>query len=85
MYGLDLYGLVRRAVMLEGLSQRAAARRFGIDRGTVAKMISSGTPPGYPPRAESGGAATIFDLRGGASKRGQRSASICPSLHLTCI
>jgi len=27
MYGLELYGLVRRAVMLEGLSHRAAARR----------------------------------------------------------
>lgn len=47
MYGVELYGLVRRAVMLEGLSQRAAAVRFGIDRGTVAKMISSPTPPGY--------------------------------------
>jgi len=47
MYGVELYGLVRRAVMLEGLSHRAAARRFGIDRGTVAKMIASPTPPGY--------------------------------------
>jgi transposase len=47
MYGVELYGLVRRAVMLEGLSQRAAARRFGIDRGTVAKMMASPAPPGY--------------------------------------
>lgn len=47
MYGVELYGLVRRAVMLEGLSHRAAARRFGIDRGTVAKMIANPTPPGY--------------------------------------
>jgi len=50
MYGVELYGLVRRAVMLEGVSQRAAARRFGIDRGTVAKMIASPTPPGYQRR-----------------------------------
>jgi transposase len=47
MYGVELYGLVRRAVMLEGLSQRAAARRFGIDRGTVGKMMASPAPPGY--------------------------------------
>lgn len=47
MYGVELYGLVRRAVMLEGLSHRAAAQRFGIDRGTVAKMIASPVPPGY--------------------------------------
>ena len=49
MYGLELYGLVCRAVMLEGLSHRAAARRFGIDRGTVAKMMASPTPPGKMP------------------------------------
>jgi transposase len=47
MYGVELYGLVRRAVMLEGLSHRAAALRFGIDRGTVAKMIANPSPPGY--------------------------------------
>ena len=36
------------------LSQREAARRFGIDRGTVAKMVKHAVPPGYqrkmPPR-----------------------------------
>ena len=39
MYGVDLYGLVRRMVMRDGVSHREAARRFGIDRGTVAKMV----------------------------------------------
>ncbi len=29
MYGVELYGLVRRAVMLEGLSHRAAAIGYG--------------------------------------------------------
>ena len=43
MYGVEFYGLVRRAVLLEGLSHRAAALRFGIDRGTVAKMIAHPT------------------------------------------
>jgi len=43
MFGVDLYGRVRLAV----LSQREASRRFGIDRGTVAKMVSHSAPPGY--------------------------------------
>jgi transposase len=44
---VDLYGLVRRMVMRDGLSHREAARRFGIDRGTVAKMVKHPVPPGY--------------------------------------
>ncbi|MEM8636825.1 MAG: hypothetical protein AAGF33_17800 [Pseudomonadota bacterium] len=47
MWSVELYGLVRRAVMLEGLSHRAAALRFGTDRGTAAKVIASPAPPGY--------------------------------------
>jgi transposase len=47
MYGVDLYGRVRLAVLGQGLSQREAARRFGIDRGTVSKMVSHSAPPGY--------------------------------------
>ena len=31
MKGVDLYLKVRHAVRIEGLSERAAARRFGID------------------------------------------------------
>ena len=31
MKGVELYGQVRRAVYVEGLSRREAARRFGID------------------------------------------------------
>jgi hypothetical protein len=37
MKGVELYGRVRYAVQIEGLSHRAAARRFGIDPRTVAK------------------------------------------------
>jgi len=47
MYGVDLYGRVRLAVLVQGLSQREAARRFGIDRGTVRKMLAHSVPPGY--------------------------------------
>lgn len=54
MKSVELYAQVRRAVYVEGISQREAARRFGIDPRTVAKMLAFSVPPGYrrsrPPR-----------------------------------
>ena len=47
MCGVDLYGRVRFAVLGQGISQREAARRFGIDRGTVSKMVAHSVPLGY--------------------------------------
>ena len=47
MKGVELYGRVRYAVQIEGLSERAAARRFGLDPRTVAKMVKFSLPPGY--------------------------------------
>ena len=47
MKGVELYGRVRHAVQIDGLSRREAARRFGIDPRTVAKMMSFSVPPGY--------------------------------------
>jgi transposase len=47
MKGVELYGQVRRAVYVEGLSRREAALRFGIDPRTVAKMLAFSVPPGY--------------------------------------
>ena len=47
MKGVELYGRVRHAVRIEGLSRREAARRFGIDPRTVAKMLMFSVPPGY--------------------------------------
>jgi transposase len=47
MKGVELYGRVRHAVRIEGLSHREAARRFGIDPRTVAKMMAFSVPPGY--------------------------------------
>ena len=37
---VELYGRVRYAVQIEGLSRREAARQFGIDPRTVAKMLA---------------------------------------------
>ena len=54
MRTVELYAAVRRAVFVEGLSQREATRRFGLSRVTVAKMMRFSVPPGYrrqqPPR-----------------------------------
>ncbi len=47
MKGVELYGKVRYAVQIEGISRREAARRFGIDPRTVAKMLVFSVPPGY--------------------------------------
>ena len=44
---MELYAEVRRSVYVEGLSERAAARRFGLARETVRKMLRYRLPPGY--------------------------------------
>jgi transposase len=44
---VELYGRVRDAVRIEGISRREAARHFGIDPRTVAKMLAFSVPPGY--------------------------------------
>ena len=44
---MELYAAVRRSVYVEGLSERAAARRFGLARETVRKMLRDRRPPGY--------------------------------------
>jgi len=44
---VEIYGRVRRAVRVEGRSQRAVAREFGISRETVRKMLEYAVPPGY--------------------------------------
>ena len=44
---MELYARVRRAVLVEGQSQRAVAREFGLARKTVGKMLEYSLPPGY--------------------------------------
>ena len=54
MKRVELYGRVRHAVIVQGMSRREAARVFGIDRRSVDKMLAFSVPPGYrrskPPR-----------------------------------
>ncbi len=47
MKTVELYARVRHAVMIEGISERAAADRFGINARTVSKMLKFSVPPGY--------------------------------------
>jgi len=77
MYGMDLYRRVRLACHGEGLSQRDVARRFGVDRQTVAKMLLFPVPPGYwrrgpPPRPKLDAFVGIIQ---GDPGRGQDRAS----------
>ena len=41
------YELIRRRVLIEGLSERAAAQALGHSRKTVAKALALRLPPGY--------------------------------------
>ena len=54
MYRVDVYLRVRRAMLVDGMSMREAARTFGLHRDTVRKMPAYSVPPGYrrqsPPR-----------------------------------
>ena len=47
MHTVEFYAVVRRAVFVEGISRREAARRFGLARKTVRKMLEFSVPPGY--------------------------------------
>ena len=47
MKSVELYAQVRHAVVIEGISERAAAERFGINARTVSKMLKFSVPPEY--------------------------------------
>lgn len=44
---MELYARVRRAVFVDQMSEREAARQFGLARETVRKMLRYAVPPGY--------------------------------------
>ena len=47
VYTVELYARVRREVLVNGMSEREAARQFGLARETVRKMLRYSAPPGY--------------------------------------
>jgi transposase len=47
MLTVEHYALIRRKVLIEGLSQRDAAKELGHSRKTIAKALAYRIPPGY--------------------------------------
>lgn len=47
MKSVEIYGKVRRAILVEGMTRREAARYFGVHRNTITKMLQYSEPPGY--------------------------------------
>jgi hypothetical protein len=47
MFTVALYAGIRRAVMVDGLIRREAAKHFGVHRNTITKMLPYSVPPGY--------------------------------------
>jgi transposase len=47
VYQVEVYARVRRAVQVDGMSIRQAAREFGLSRKTIRKMLQHALPPGY--------------------------------------
>ena len=44
---MEVYARVRRAVQVDGMSIRQAAREFGLSRKTIRKMLAYSVPPSY--------------------------------------
>jgi transposase len=47
VFKVEVYARVRRAVQVDGMSIRQAAREFGLARKTIRKMLAYSVPPGY--------------------------------------
>ena len=47
MFSVEVYANIRRAVLVDGMTRRAASRLFGVHRNTIAKMLAYPVPPGY--------------------------------------
>jgi len=47
VYTVELYARVRRSVVVDKMSEREAAKEYGLARETVRKMLRYAVPPGY--------------------------------------
>ena len=47
VYKVEVHARVRRSVQVDGMSERQAAREYGLSRQTIRKMMAYSTPPGY--------------------------------------
>ena len=46
-FTVGLYAGIPNTVMVDGLSRREAAKRFGVHQNTISKMLQFSVPPGY--------------------------------------
>ena len=53
MFTVELYAGIGRAVMVDGLSRWEAAKRFGVHRNTISKMLQFSVLQGYRRRERS--------------------------------
>ena len=60
MFTVELYAKIRLAVMVDRLSRREAAKRFGVHRNTITKMLSFSVPPGYRRRGGQREAGALY-------------------------
>ena len=51
MFSVEVYAKVRRAVLVDGMTRREAARIYGVHRNTISKMLAYPVPPGYRRKA----------------------------------
>ena len=51
MFSVEVYAKVRRAVLVDWMTRREAARIFGVHRNTISKMLAYPVPPGYRRKA----------------------------------
>ena len=47
---MEVYARVRRSVQVDRMSERQAAREYGLSRKTIRKMMAYSAPPGYQRR-----------------------------------
>jgi transposase len=47
VYKVQAYEVVRRAILVDGKSQRQIAKELGVHRGTIRRMLRHSSPPGY--------------------------------------
>ncbi len=61
MLTVEDYEKIRKAVLVEGLSERQAARKFHHSRKTIKKALTHSVPPGYKKRSSPAGAVVLTE------------------------
>lgn len=59
MLTVEDYEKIRKAVLVEGLSERKAAKKFGHSRKTIKKALQHSSPPGYSKRKVAAGEVVL--------------------------